>query len=176
MTLAEKVGQQGRPRIVSRFVDDVQAVLEAGLPGMEGGRAIANIIFGEVNPSARLTYSYPRHPYDHKMIESNSYDPQWEFGHGLSYMEFSYFDLFLPRCDRISESISAGLSQVPDAAERNSASMTAMFITDSSRERGSSVSPRIAFEKISPCSVYWSHGSNSITSGFLLGSVAPSSI
>jgi beta-glucosidase len=135
MTLAEKVGQQGRPRIVSRFVDDVQAVLEAGLPGMEGGRAIANIIFGEVNPSARLTYSYPRHPnaltpYDHKPIESNSYDPQWEFGHGLSYTEFSYVDLQVDRLT-LTEGETLNISvRVTNTGQRSGREVVQLYVTD----------------------------------------------
>lgn len=93
---------QGRPCTISCFVDGVDAVVIAGLPGMEGGRAISDILYGDVNPSAKLPYSYPiapnaLTPYDRKHIEADTYNPQWEFGHGLSYTTFEYSDLRLNR-------------------------------------------------------------------------------
>jgi beta-glucosidase len=96
---------EGRPRVVRTIVDSVPAIVMAYLPGMEGGRAVADILFGDVNPSGRLPFSYPRFAsgyttYDHKPSEEaggNKYDPQWPFGHGLSYTSFSYSDLQLDR-------------------------------------------------------------------------------
>jgi beta-glucosidase len=92
---------EGRPRCVSRIADRMRAVLFAGLPGMEGGTAVADVLYGVVNPSGKLSFSYPRHPnlvvpYDHKPLEqfdTNRYDPQWPFGHGLSYTTFACSDL-----------------------------------------------------------------------------------
>ncbi len=94
---------QGRPRTVSRIVNKVDAVLVAMLPGMEGGRAIADLIFGDAVPSGKLPFTYPRNPgevshYDHKPMEVydlNYVNPQWEFGHGLSYTKFEYSNLKL---------------------------------------------------------------------------------
>ena len=92
---------QGRPRVIRGIVDGSKAILVAMLPGMEGGRAIADILFGDAAPSGRLPFSYPRHPngfttYDHKPLEAaegNVYDPQWPFGFGLGYTTFAYRDL-----------------------------------------------------------------------------------
>jgi beta-glucosidase len=94
---------EGRPRCVSRIADRMRAVLFAGLPGMEGGTAVADVLYGIVNPSGKLPFSYPRYPnlvvpYDHKPLEefdTNRYDPQWPFGFGLSYTTFAYSDLKL---------------------------------------------------------------------------------
>lgn len=92
---------QGRPRVISSIADGVSSVLVAMLPGMEGGRAIADVLFGDANPSGKLSFTYPRHPngfttYDYKPLEfadGNSYNPQWTFGFGLSYTAFAYRDL-----------------------------------------------------------------------------------
>lgn len=94
---------EGRPRVISRIEPRMNSVLVSMLPGMEGGRAIADIIFGDYNPDGKLPFSYPKYTngfttYDHKPIEefdSNTYDPQWPFGSGLSYTRFEYLNLTL---------------------------------------------------------------------------------
>jgi len=92
---------EGRPRLISVIADDAKGILLAFLPGMDGGEAISNILFGDANPSARLAVTYPKFPndlmhYDYKPLEAmegNQYDPQWPFGYGLSYTTFSYSNL-----------------------------------------------------------------------------------
>lgn len=94
---------QGRPRVIREIEPLASAVVLAYLPGMEGGRAISEILTGKVNPSGKLPFSYPRYvnslvPYDHKYQEAadgNVYNPQWPFGFGLSYSKFSYSDLVI---------------------------------------------------------------------------------
>ncbi|MEE1098450.1 MAG: glycoside hydrolase family 3 N-terminal domain-containing protein, partial [Alistipes sp.] len=100
---------EGRGRIISSFVDDTAAVVHTYLPGTEGARALADILYGNVNPSGKLPYTYQRYSnamttYDHKVSESvgtmdGAYDynavvsVQWAFGYGLSYTEFEYSNL-----------------------------------------------------------------------------------
>ena len=86
----------GRPRIITAIAEQVPGVILGFLPGMEGGVAIADILYGDYNPNGKLPISYPRNTndivlYDHKPIESyefNSYNPLYPFGHGLSYTSF----------------------------------------------------------------------------------------
>jgi beta-glucosidase len=78
-------------------------VLVAFRPGMEGGRAIANVLFGDAIPSGKLPVTYPKFPnalmtYDHKPLDIgdvNRFDPQWPFGYGLSYTSFTTTNLRL---------------------------------------------------------------------------------
>ncbi|MGZ3774073.1 MAG: glycoside hydrolase family 3 N-terminal domain-containing protein [Pseudobdellovibrionaceae bacterium] len=92
---------QGRPRVIREIEPLASAVVLAYLPGMEGGRAISEVLTGKVNPSGKLPFSYPRYvnslvPYDHKyqeVADGNVYNPQWPFGFGLSYSKFSYSNL-----------------------------------------------------------------------------------
>ncbi|MFC5704070.1 glycoside hydrolase family 3 N-terminal domain-containing protein [Cohnella faecalis] len=94
----------GRP-IAEPWVDEhADAILEAWYPGQEGGRAIADILFGEANPSGKLTVSVPKETgqlpvhYNGKRSRGKRYletdlKPRYPFGFGLSYTEFVYSDL-----------------------------------------------------------------------------------
>jgi len=96
---------EGRPRIIRTIVDDAKGILMAYNPGNEGGQGIADILFGDVNPSGKLPITYPRFAnrlftYDHKTFTGSDTPegqvlatPQFEFGYGLSYTTFSYSDL-----------------------------------------------------------------------------------
>ena len=98
---------EGRPRIINRIADSANAILMAYNPSNEGGTAIADVLFGDVNPSGKLPFTYPRTPnglinYDHKPFETEdtafgnmAFKPQFEFGEGLSYTTFAYSDLRL---------------------------------------------------------------------------------
>jgi beta-glucosidase len=89
--------------VIRRIVGKAQAILMAYLPGMEGGSAIADILFGDAVPSGKLPFSYPRFPnaivpYDCKVTEvsdGNVYNPEFPFGFGLSYTTFAYSALEL---------------------------------------------------------------------------------
>ena len=96
---------EGRPRIINRIVDRIPAIVMAYNPSHEGGTAIADVLFGDVNPSGKLPFTYPRTPnglinYDHKPFETENtsfgnmaFKPQFSFGEGLSYTTFAYKDL-----------------------------------------------------------------------------------
>ncbi|MEM1732121.1 MAG: glycoside hydrolase family 3 N-terminal domain-containing protein [Desulfurococcaceae archaeon] len=96
----------GRPLAVTNILQYVDAVIEAWFPGEEGGNAIADVIFGDVNPSGRLPISIPKDIgqipvyYSRKPSSFRSYidmdsKPLFPFGYGLSYTEFEYNDLIV---------------------------------------------------------------------------------
>lgn len=97
---------EGRPRILQAIERFTWAVVHTYLLGNEGGNVVADMLAGKINPSGRLPYTYPRyvnslHNYYHKFTETKEaqevagYDPQWEFGFGLSYTTFKYDNLKL---------------------------------------------------------------------------------
>ena len=97
---------EGRPKIISEIEPLSDAVIQCYLPGDKGGVALADIIFGKINPSGKLPYTYPRYSgvimhYDHKQSEvinantwaNDFFNPQYNFGHGLSYTKFEYSNM-----------------------------------------------------------------------------------
>lgn len=98
---------QGRPRVIREIEPLAEAILMAYWPGHEGGEALASLISGKSNPSSKLPYTWPRYSgslytYQHKgserlgqTFEMDGFNPQWEFGYGLSYTSFHYDDLVL---------------------------------------------------------------------------------
>jgi beta-glucosidase len=97
---------EGRPRIINRIVDKAGAILMAYNPSNEGGQAVADALFGDINPSGKLPFTYPRAvnglvTYDHRAFETEgdhfAIRPQFEFGYGLSYTSFGYSDLSLSK-------------------------------------------------------------------------------
>ena len=100
------------------WLDAVDTLLLAYYPGQEGGHALADILFGDINPSGKLTVTYPKHLEDnpsylyypggkdvhygegifvgYRYYDTKDVEPQFPFGHGLSYSSFNYQDITLP--------------------------------------------------------------------------------
>ncbi len=97
---------EGRPRIINDIEPLAAAIIDVLLPGNFGGDALANILAGDANPSAKMPYTYPKYSaelmtYDYRVSEEmdkmeGAYDydavvsVQWPFGFGLSYTTFKY--------------------------------------------------------------------------------------
>jgi beta-glucosidase len=114
----------GGPLDLSRIEGSCAAILEAWYPGEEGGRAVADLLFGEASPSGRLPVTFPRSvedmpPFEDYSMEGRGYrfsnkEAAWPFGFGLSYARFSYESLELS-----SERIRAGESLRARVSLRN---------------------------------------------------------
>ncbi len=133
---------EGRPRLIRRLAERVSAIVLALNPGHEGGQAIADVLAGDVNPSGRLPITYPRHPnalrtYDHKAFEEQdtsfglkAYQPQFDFGAGLSYTTFAYDGLNvtprrLSRAARLEVAVS-----VRNTGARAGAEVVQVYVSD----------------------------------------------
>jgi beta-glucosidase len=88
----------GRAQVISGLAEKCAAVIQAWYPGEEGGHAVADILFGKVTPSGKLSVSYPKEElnepvcYNYPQTSSSS-KIAWPFGYGLSYTTFEYSDL-----------------------------------------------------------------------------------
>lgn len=92
---------EGRPRTFNEIEPLADGIVMAYLPGDYGGVALSNVISGEINPTGRLPFTWPKHasshiPYFRKHTEDihtdfslNAFNPQFHFGYGLSYCEAS---------------------------------------------------------------------------------------
>ena len=84
----------GRAQVIGSLAERCAAVIQAWYPGEEGGRAVADILYGRVSPSAKLSVSYPKEELNETICynRSTKQDPriQWPFGYGLSYTTFDY--------------------------------------------------------------------------------------
>lgn len=116
----------GRPLAISWLAENSNAILEAWLPGEEGGAAVAEVLFGDANPGGKLPVSFPRHvgqvpsfynhkpsglhsrPYGNYVQESTS--PLYAFGHGLSYSTFDYSAFAIARAQaKAGESVDVSV-------------------------------------------------------------------
>jgi beta-glucosidase len=140
---------EGRPRLISRIADPAKAIVMAYNPSNEGGQAIADILFGDVNPSGKLPITYPRSAnrlftYDHKVFEGEDSregkmlnTPQFEFGSGLSYTDFSYSDLHVaPAKDSGSQTVRVDVT-VKNSGARAGKEVVQLYLN----ERFTSVTP-----------------------------------
>jgi beta-glucosidase len=133
---------EGRPRIINRIADRVPAIIMAYNPSNEGGTAIADVLFGDVNPSGKLPFTYPRTPnglinYDHKPFETENtafgnmaFKPQFEFGEGLSYTTFGYKDLRLDRSTISANDELAVTVTVTNTGQRAGKEVVQVYVSD----------------------------------------------
>ncbi|RPJ51912.1 MAG: glycoside hydrolase family 3 protein, partial [Chloroflexi bacterium] len=97
----------GSPVALGEAEDLVEAIIQVWYPGQEGGRAVADILFGKASPSGKLPITFPRAtsqlpPFEEYSMKDRTYryatwEPLYPFGFGLSYTTFAYSKLSLPK-------------------------------------------------------------------------------
>jgi len=150
---------QGRPYAVPEIAEKAQAVLAAWYPGQEGGRAVAEVLFGDVNPSGKLAISVPRSEaqlpvyYNHKPLARGPYldlpaEPLYPFGFGLSYTRFSYQELAVEPAHANLPAQFAVSVIVKNEGDREGAEVVQLYLRDKAATVVRRVTELKAFEKI----------------------------
>jgi len=132
--------------------DQVPAILEAWYPGMEGGNALAEVLFGDINPSGKLPATFPKKLADspahalgnypgtngtvtyaegllvgYRWFDTKNIEPEFPFGFGLSYTTFAYSNLQLVPGDGTNEMHSAQF-EVANTGSRDGAEIAQLYI------------------------------------------------
>ena len=148
----------GRPLTLGWVADNAPALLEAWYPGTEGGNAVADVLFGKVNPGGKLPMTFPRNvgqipisynelPTGRPADPNNKYTskyldvpntPQYPFGYGLSYTTFSLSNLHLSAG---SVSANGTLTVSADITNTGTAPATTSSSSTSTRTAPASCSP-----------------------------------
>lgn len=157
---------EGRPRLISSIEPQMKGIVNIYLPGNHGGVALADILFGDINPSGKLPYTYPLYPntlinYNHKPSESQAkpqgmydyssdYAVQYEFGYGLSYTQFEYSNLQIS--DTVISSAEKSIQikiTIANKGNRAGKETVQLYISDLMASLSPDVKRLRAFEKIS---------------------------
>jgi beta-glucosidase len=149
----------GRPLGIEWIADNIPAVLEAWAPGMAGGTAIAEALFGELNPSGKLAISIPRSVgqlpvwYNHPPSAERDYKfssskPLYPFGYGLSYTNFEYSELTVPAEVRPEGDIKVSVT-VKNTGEIAGEETVLLFINDQVSSVTTPVKELKGFKRIS---------------------------
>lgn len=143
----------GRPNSVGWAAENANAILEAWYPGTMGGHAVADVLFGDYNPSGKLPVTFPRNvgqvpiyynmkntgrPYTAEK-QGQKYlsryldvpnTPLWPFGHGLSYTTFRYSPVTLDKTSiRPGEALTASVT-ITNTGQRDGAEVAQLYIRD----------------------------------------------
>ena len=155
----------GRPLSTRWTAEHVPAIVEAWLPGEKGGEAVADILFGDINPSGKLAITIPRHSgqlpayysykpsKDDRMHDEQGWvdmlkTPLYEFGFGLSYTTFEYSNLAInPPEAVIVDDIQVSVD-VENTGKRTGAEIAQLYINDMLSSMTTPVIELKGFEKV----------------------------
>lgn len=128
---------EGRPLLKTWSAENADALLTAYYPGQQGGQAIADILFGDYNPSGRLPISVPRDMgqlpvYYNKTFQPHDYaemsaQPLYSFGYGLSYTTFKYSNLSIAKKGKTSFEVSF---DVTNTGNRDGEEVAQLYLHD----------------------------------------------
>jgi beta-glucosidase len=127
----------GRAQVISGLAEKCAAVIQAWYPGEEGGNAVADILYGKVSPSAKLSVSYPNTElYEPLCYNSLPSTIQWPFGYGLTYTTFEYANLQVNSEAKTSDDYVELTFQVKNTGEVKADEIAQIYLspTDSSQQ------------------------------------------
>jgi beta-glucosidase len=131
----------GRPLILTEVCALSSAVLQCWFPGEAAGMAISDVLFGDYNPSGKLTISFPKDqgqlpvyyskkPSSHRNYIDGNGEPLFPFGYGLSYSRFEYKNLnILPENPAITDTVTVSLD-VTNTSRQNGQEVVQLYVND----------------------------------------------
>lgn len=144
----------GSPVDMSSWADKSKALVNVSYNGMEGGRALAEVLFGDVNPSGKLTVTIPKKLEDspahsigefpgeaqvrydegifvgYRYFSTYDVEPQFVFGHGLSYTKFQYDDIEVNLTEENDEINATVKFKVTNIGEKEGAEVAQIYVND----------------------------------------------
>lgn len=137
---------EGRPRLIADIEPLAKAVVDILIPGNYGGDALANLLAGDVNFSAKMPYTYPReinslNTYDYKVSEevgtmsgAYNYDAkvslQWPFGYGISYTTYEYSNLTVDKANFTADDVLTITVDVKNTGNRMGKEAVLLYSSD----------------------------------------------
>ncbi len=137
---------EGRPRLVADIEPLAKAVVDILLPGNYGADALANLLAGDANFSAKMPYTYPREinslaTYDYKVSEevatmegAYNYDAkvslQWPFGYGMSYTTYDYSNLKVSKSQFTADDVLTVSVDVKNTGNREGKEVVMLYSSD----------------------------------------------
>lgn len=131
----------GRPYHLGRAEEEAEAIIYGWAPGQEGARAIADILCGKLNPSGRLTLSFPKNAgavpyyYNHKLKSGGTpiayhFGSRYNFGFGLSYTKFDYSHFTVAQT-QVAQTNTIDISlNIRNSGERQGAEVVQLYVRD----------------------------------------------
>jgi len=162
------VVNNGAP-IAMPWIHQVHAVLDAWFPGQQGAPAIADVLFGKINPSGKLPESFPQRLQDnpaylyfpgrrvahygegifvgYRYYDKKELEPLFPFGHGLSYTKFEYSNLQLNKSIKVGQSLTVNVD-VKNVGDRPGAEVVQLYLGDKDCREACPVRELKAFSKV----------------------------
>ena len=151
---------KGRPLLLEGIIQEVDAIIDAWYPGMQGGNALADVLFGDYNPGGRLSISIPRSVgqlpvyYNPKRTGNrNKYleevgVPRYCFGYGLSYTSFEYSDMEVTLNETTDDCIVNIRVKIVNTGQKSGDEVVQLYICDDVSSYTTPAKQLRAFERI----------------------------
>ena len=148
----------GSPIALGEIEEMVDAIVFIWYPGMEGGRAVADVLFGDVSPSGKLPITFPKslkqlpdfadYSMDHRTYRYMAEEPLYPFGYGLGYSRFEYSDLKLQSAKvNVDKSLDFSF-RLTNAGKQNAAEVVQIYLSDLKASTIVPIHHLVGFEKV----------------------------
>jgi beta-glucosidase len=148
----------GSPIALGEVEDMVEAIIFVWYPGMEGGKAVADVLFGDICPSGKLPLTFPKSldqlpPFEDYSMDGRTYrymveEPLYPFGFGLSYSSFAFTDLSVEKSAvNAGENLNVNV-MLQNTGERAAAEVVQFYLSDLAASTTIPISKLVGFERL----------------------------